>query len=42
VVSGFIATILAIAVFGVVAYALDRGDLRAVAGRLRRFVKGWA
>jgi putative peptidoglycan lipid II flippase len=42
VVSGFIATILAIAVFGMVAYALDRGDLRAVAGRLRRFVKGWA
>jgi putative peptidoglycan lipid II flippase len=40
--SGFIATILAIAVFGVVAYALDRGDLRAVAGRLRRFAKGRA
>jgi putative peptidoglycan lipid II flippase len=40
--SGFIATILAIAVFGVVAYALDRGDLRAVAGRLRRFARGRA
>jgi putative peptidoglycan lipid II flippase len=37
--SGFIAAILAIAVFGVVAYALDRGDLRAAAGRVRRFAK---
>jgi putative peptidoglycan lipid II flippase len=40
--SGFIAAILAIAVFGVVAYALDRGDLRAAAGRVRRFAKGRA
>jgi putative peptidoglycan lipid II flippase len=37
--SGLIAAILAVAVFGVVAYALDRGDLRAVAGRLRRFAR---
>jgi putative peptidoglycan lipid II flippase len=40
--SGLIAAILAISVFGVVAYALDRGDLRAVAGRLRRFARGRA
>jgi putative peptidoglycan lipid II flippase len=40
--AGLIATILAIVVFGVVAYALDRGDLRAVAGRLRRFSRGRA
>jgi len=40
--SGFLAAILAIVVFGVVAYALDRGDLRAVAGRVRRFAKGRA
>ena len=40
--SGFIAAILAIAVFGVVAYVLDRGDLRAAAGRVRRFAKGRA
>jgi putative peptidoglycan lipid II flippase len=37
--SGFIAAMLAVTVFGVVAYALDRGDLRAVAGRLRRFAR---
>jgi hypothetical protein len=37
--SGFLATLVAIIVFGVVAYALDRGDLRALAGRLRRFVR---
>jgi putative peptidoglycan lipid II flippase len=36
---GAVATLLAILVFGVVAYALDRGDLRAVAGRLRRFAR---
>jgi putative peptidoglycan lipid II flippase len=40
--SGFLAAILTIVVFGVVAYALDRGDLRAVAGRVRRFAKGRA
>ena len=40
--SGFIAAMLAVVVFGVVAYALDRGDLRAVAGRLRRFVRSRA
>jgi putative peptidoglycan lipid II flippase len=38
--SGFIAAMLALVVFGVVAYALDRGDLRALAGRLRRFARG--
>ena len=37
--SGLIAATLAIVVFGVVAYALDRGDLRAVAGRLRQFAR---
>jgi putative peptidoglycan lipid II flippase len=37
--SGFTATIVAIVVFGVVAYALDRGDLRAAAGRLRLFAR---
>jgi putative peptidoglycan lipid II flippase len=40
--SGFLSTLLAVVVFGVVAYALDRGDLRAAAGRLRRFAKGRA
>ncbi len=37
--SGLIAATLAVAGFGVVAYALDRGDLRAVAVRLRRFAR---
>jgi putative peptidoglycan lipid II flippase len=37
--AGLIAALLAIVVFGVVAYALDRGDLRAVAERLRRFAR---
>jgi putative peptidoglycan lipid II flippase len=37
--SGIISTMLAVVVFGVVAYALDKGDLRAVAGRLRRFTR---
>jgi putative peptidoglycan lipid II flippase len=36
---GFVAGTLAIGVFGVVAYMLDRGDTRAVAERLRRFVR---
>ncbi|HEX9040727.1 MAG TPA: lipid II flippase MurJ [Trebonia sp.] len=40
--SGFIAVILAITVFGAVAYALDRGDLRALAERLRRFARSRA
>ena len=40
--SGLIAAMLAVVVFGVVAYALDRGDLRAVAGRLRRFARSRA
>jgi putative peptidoglycan lipid II flippase len=37
--SGLIATLLAILVFGVVAYALDRGDTRAAVDRLRRFTR---
>jgi putative peptidoglycan lipid II flippase len=37
--AGVVSTTLAVLVFGVVAYALDRGDLRAVAERLRRFVR---
>jgi putative peptidoglycan lipid II flippase len=37
--AGAVAALLAVLVFGVVAYALDRGDLRAVAGRLRRFTR---
>jgi putative peptidoglycan lipid II flippase len=37
--AGAVSTMLAIVVFGVVAYALDKGDTRAVAGRLRRFVR---
>lgn len=34
---GFVATLLAVVVFGVVAYALDKEDLQASLGRLRRF-----
>jgi putative peptidoglycan lipid II flippase len=37
--SGFIAALLAVVVFGVMAFALDKGDLRATAGRLRRFTR---
>jgi putative peptidoglycan lipid II flippase len=37
--AGLVSTMLAVLVFGVVAYALDKGDLRAVAERLRRFVR---
>jgi putative peptidoglycan lipid II flippase len=40
--SGLLAAMVAIVVFGVVAFALDRGDLRAVAGRLRRFARSRA
>jgi putative peptidoglycan lipid II flippase len=40
--TGLIAATLAVVVFGVVAYALDRGDLRTVAGRLRRFARSRA
>ena len=36
---GALAALLALLAFGVWAYALDRGDLRAVAGRLRRFAR---
>jgi putative peptidoglycan lipid II flippase len=38
--AGIVATLLAIVVFGVVTYTLDPGDLRAVAGRLRRYFRG--
>jgi len=37
---GALAATLAVLVFGLVAYALDRGDLRAVAGRARRLTRG--
>lgn len=37
--TGAVAATLAVLVFGVVAYALDRGDLRALAGRLRWFIR---
>lgn len=38
--SGFASGIAAVLVFGAVAYALDRGDLRMTAARLRRFTRG--
>ncbi|WP_187366008.1 murein biosynthesis integral membrane protein MurJ [Trebonia kvetii] len=37
--NGVLAAALAVLVFGLVAYALDRGDLRAVAGRARRLAR---
>jgi putative peptidoglycan lipid II flippase len=37
--AGAVSTILAVVVFGVVAYALDKGDTRAAAARLRRFAR---
>ena len=37
--AGAVATILAVAVFGAVAFALDKGDTRAAAARLRRFTR---
>jgi putative peptidoglycan lipid II flippase len=37
--SGGLATALAVLVFGVVAYALDKRDLRMVVTRLRRFAR---
>jgi putative peptidoglycan lipid II flippase len=37
--AGAVATILAVIVFGAVAYALDKGDTRAAAARLRRFAR---
>ena len=40
--SGLSAATLAVVAFGVVAYALDRGDLRTAAGRLRRFARSRA
>jgi putative peptidoglycan lipid II flippase len=36
---GALAALVALLAFGVWAYALDRGDLRMVAGRLRRFTR---
>jgi putative peptidoglycan lipid II flippase len=39
IVDGFIATMLAVLVFCVVAYALDRSDTRVVVERLRRFAR---
>jgi putative peptidoglycan lipid II flippase len=40
--TGALAAVVAAVVFGVVAYTLDRGDLRMVAGRLRRFTRARA
>jgi putative peptidoglycan lipid II flippase len=37
--SGFIATMAAILVFGVVAYALDKGDTRVALGRVLRYAR---
>ena len=40
--TGALAAAVAVVVFGLVAYLLDRDDLRMVAGRLRRFVRSRA
>ena len=37
--AGAVATALAVIVFGIVAYALDKGDTRAAAGRLRGIIR---
>ncbi len=37
--SGIVAALLAVVVFGAVAYALDKGDMRAAVGRLRAFMR---
>jgi putative peptidoglycan lipid II flippase len=37
--AGIVSAMLAVVVFGVVAYALDKEDVRAAAGRLRRFAR---
>ena len=37
--AGAVSTLLAVVVFGVVAFALDKSDVRAVAGQLRRFAR---
>jgi putative peptidoglycan lipid II flippase len=37
--AGAVSTLLAIVVFGAVAYALDKKDVRAAAGRLRRYAQ---
>jgi putative peptidoglycan lipid II flippase len=36
---GIVSTLLAVVVFGVVAFALDKGDVRVATGRLRRFAR---
>jgi putative peptidoglycan lipid II flippase len=36
---GAVSTLVAIVVFGVVAYALDKGDVRSAVGRLQRFAR---
>ncbi len=36
---GIVSTLLAVVVFGVVAFALDKGDVRVATGRLRRFTR---
>jgi putative peptidoglycan lipid II flippase len=36
---GAVSTLLAIVVFGVVAYALDKGDVRSAVGRIQRFAR---
>ncbi len=37
--TGIVSTTLAVVVFGAVAFALDRGDMRASAQRLRRYLR---
>jgi putative peptidoglycan lipid II flippase len=37
--AGAVSTLLAIVVFGAVAYVLDKKDVRAAAGRLRRYAQ---
>jgi putative peptidoglycan lipid II flippase len=37
--TGALAAVLAVAVFGVVGFALDREDLRGVVGRLRGYLR---
>jgi putative peptidoglycan lipid II flippase len=40
--AGAVATILAVVVFGAVAYALDKGDTRVAVGRLHQFARNFA
>jgi hypothetical protein len=37
--AGVVAAALAVAVFGLVAFVLDREDMRVALGRLRRFTR---